>query len=64
MFWYPRRQLWPSGDGGCVLEWVDGWGVSEAWGVVRKGMRALVCEGAPWGWPWQGWGAQEDQLTA
>lgn len=25
VFWYPRQQLWPSGDGGCVLEClVDG----------------------------------------
>lgn len=23
VFWYLRQQLWPSGDGGYVLEWVD-----------------------------------------
>lgn len=37
-----RWQLWLSSDGGYVLEGVDCWGVSESWGVVRKGVRALV----------------------
>lgn len=33
VFWYPRQQLWPSGDGGYVLGGLTDRG--ESWGVVR-----------------------------